>query len=99
MLLGKHAWKMDFNQCTGKQLIRGLIRAENKYRFLNIDLPFVLIGHSKLFTRANEKRLRPFLEYIVYNKQKYAFGTFHDINLNIIQNEAKNRLLNFLLDK
>ncbi len=80
-LFGKHAWKMDFNQCTGKQLINGLKRAEARYTHLNIDLPFVLIGHSKLFTKRNEKTLKPFLKFVSKNPDHFIFGTFKDIVL------------------
>mgnify|MGYP003802550759 CR=1 FL=1 len=77
----KHAWKMDFNQCTGKQLIKGLKRAEAKYKQVNVDLPFVLIGHSKLFSKRNEKTLQPFLEFVSQNSDRFVFSTFKDINL------------------
>jgi hypothetical protein len=80
-LFGKHAWKMDFNQCTGKQLIDGLKRAEIKYKHMNIDLPFVLIGHSKLFTKRNEMTLKPFLRFVSENSNRFNFGTFKDIIL------------------
>jgi len=77
----KNAWKMDFNQCTGKQLIKGLLNAEKQYGQFTYNLPFVLIGHSKIFTRSNEKSLRSFLEFIVDNNDRFSFGTFKDINL------------------
>jgi len=80
-IFSKHAWKMDFNQCTGKQLIKGLERAEAKYGHLNIDLPFVLIGHSKLFSKRNEKTLEPFLKYVRKNSDRFVFGTFQDLRL------------------
>jgi hypothetical protein len=73
-LTRKHAWKADFNQCTGRQLIRALQRAERKYGHLPGPLPFVLMGHSKLFTPANEKSLRPFLKYVSENQFRYQFS-------------------------
>lgn len=76
ILITKFPLKMDFNQCTGRQLIQGLKFAFKKYDNEKIDLPFILIGHSKLFNRINEKSLRPFLKYITQNKEKYTFSTF-----------------------
>lgn len=75
-LVQTHAWKADFNQCDGRQLVGALRRAE---RSLNgqseLQVPFVLIGHSKLFTKANEGALRPFLAHIQENPDRYTFGT------------------------
>jgi hypothetical protein len=76
LLTKKHAWKADFNQCTGRQLIRALLRAERKSPLTSKDVPFVLIGHSKLFTPQNERSLRPFLEFIAQNGKRFGFGTF-----------------------
>lgn len=81
MLFRKHPWKMDFNQCTGKQLIEGLKRVEERYGHPETRLPFVLIGHSKSFTRHNERVLRPFLEYVADHPDRYAFGTFGGLPL------------------
>jgi hypothetical protein len=72
----KHAWKADFNQCMGHQLIGALRRAERRYPHIQDALPFVLIGHSKLFNHANENSLRPFLEYVAGDDCRYKFGTF-----------------------
>jgi hypothetical protein len=72
----KHAWKADFNQCTGRQLIGALRRAEQRHSHARGNLPFVLIGHSKLFNRVNEKSLRPFLEYVAGQNRRFEFGTF-----------------------
>lgn len=84
MLVKKHAWKMDFNQCTGKQLIDGLLRVERRYgdvaRSQGVPLPFVLIGHSKTFTRHNEKSLRPFLEFVAAHPDRFGWGTFADFD-------------------
>lgn len=82
MLFKKHPWKMDFNQCTGSQLIRGLQNIEKRYGQDDVNLPVVLIGHSKIFTRSNEKSLQPFLAYIANNQARFQFGTFHDIESN-----------------
>lgn len=80
MLVKKHPWKMDFNQCTGRQLIEGLRRVEKRYGHPDVPLPFVLIGHSKTFTRHNERVLRPFLEYVAEHPDRYSFATFGDVD-------------------
>jgi hypothetical protein len=80
MLVRQHPWKMDFNQCTGKQLIDGLRRVEARYGHPDVALPFVLIGHSKTFTRHNERSLRPFLEFVAAHPDRFSFGTFADFD-------------------
>ena len=77
-VLGRHSWKADFNQCSGRQLIGALKRAEANYGTLGIALPFVLIGHSKLFTRFNEWSLRPFLSYVASRPNRFGFAIFAD---------------------
>lgn len=77
----RHSWKADFNQCTGSQLIGALRRAERLVPSGAGDsgrYPFVLIGHSKLFTRSNEKELEKFLVYIRKNPDRFEFGRFAD---------------------
>lgn len=81
-LFGKHAWKADFNQCTGGQLIRALKRGAARHQSADSTVPFVLIGHSKLFTLWNERTLRPFLGYVAGNTRDYAFGTLDELNLS-----------------
>jgi hypothetical protein len=76
VLTKKHAWKADFNQCTGAQLIAALRRAERKIEGLSEDVPFILIGHSKIFNSWNESSLRPFLEFVAQNKGRFGFETF-----------------------
>lgn len=80
MLFRQHPWKMDFNQCTGKQLIEGLLRVEERYGHSAVPLPFVLIGHSKTFTRHNERVLRPFLEFVAAHPDRFGWGTFADFD-------------------
>jgi hypothetical protein len=75
-LFQKYAWKADFNQCTGKQLIRALKRASAGYDNDRSVKPFVLIGHSKLFSQLNSRSLRLFLHYIAENSEKFSFSTF-----------------------
>jgi len=77
----RHAWKADFNQCSGRQLIRALQRAARKHQNGNAaDYPFVLIGHSKLFTQHNERSLEPFLKFILQQKSRFGFATFGDFD-------------------
>lgn len=85
----KHAWKADFNQCSGRQLIAALKRAEKEFGSKGGDLPFVLIGHSKLFTGLNEWSLRPFLAYVANNPDRYGFGKFSDFDLKQFGPERK----------
>ncbi len=77
-LTRRHPWKVDFNQCTGKQLIDALQRVESRYGHPAEPLPFVLIGHSKTFTAHNERSLRPFLEFVAAHPDRFSFGTFMD---------------------
>lgn len=81
MLARRHPWKADFNQCSGSQLISCLERAHRRYGHLPGDLPFVLIGHSKTFSRFNERILEPFLRHVRDRPERYAFGTFGDFDL------------------
>lgn len=80
LLAGKHALKMDFNQCGGGQLVRTLKRIENEYADFPYPLPVVLIGHSKLFTSYNERQLRRFLEYVAGNTVNCRFATFGELD-------------------
>lgn len=75
------AWKADFNQCSGKQLIRAMERAERIYESASRDLPFVLIGHSKLFTGYNETSLRPLLSMISGQPDRFGFACFNAFDL------------------
>lgn len=77
----RQAWKADFNQCGGRQLVRALERAEVNYGCDRIDLPFVLIGHSKLFTRQNERSIRPFLALVAREPHRFGFARFRDLEL------------------
>lgn len=77
----KHAWKADLNQCTSKQLINAVNKASNEYDSQKDKLiPFILIGHSKLFTQRNERSLTPFLEYCSQHPDKFEFDTLGGIN-------------------
>jgi hypothetical protein len=74
-LFQKKSWKADFNQCSGRQLLNALLRAEKQTSETEM-VPFVLIGHSKIFTSWNEISLRPFLEYVSKHRTHFNFGTF-----------------------
>jgi hypothetical protein len=78
-LLKKHSWKADFNQCTGRQLIQALRRASAEHDIDPTLKPFVLIGHSKLFSHHNERSLRPFLSHVKNNHHSLRFGVFGDL--------------------
>ena len=78
----KYSFKMDYNQCTGKQLINGLLNAEKKCSKTNIDIPFVIIGHSKTFTRYNELQLKSFLKFVKDNPDRFKFSLFSDLDLS-----------------
>jgi hypothetical protein len=80
-LTRRHAWKADFNQCSGRQLVGALKRAEARYGSSAVRLPFVLIGHSKLFTRLNGWSLRPFLAFIKAYPDRFWFARFGDFEL------------------
>jgi hypothetical protein len=73
-----HAWKADFNQCTGRQLIAAINRAAAEHDRDECELPFVLIGHSKLFTYQNERSLKPFLQFIAARPETLRFATFRE---------------------
>ncbi len=70
----KHAWKADFNQCTGLQLVHALRRASRPHESSSIELPFVLIGHSKIFAGWNERSLEIFLSFAADEPSRFAFG-------------------------
>lgn len=60
----KSPLKMDFNQVSGRGLIRmmkNIIHRAKKENLSHIDV--VLIGHSKTFVPYNEKTLQSFLEW------------------------------------
>jgi hypothetical protein len=74
-LFRRHAWKADFNQCSGPQLVEALHRASRRYDSKpDVLRPFVLIGHSKLFTPRNEPAVRHFLEDSIRKSDRFSFG-------------------------
>jgi hypothetical protein len=83
-LFQKHAWKADFNQCSGRQLVRSLIAAE-KLVAPEEHAPFVLIGHSKLFTRWNERSLRPLLAFVRKHPNRFGFSTLSQFGERLLR--------------
>lgn len=80
-ILQRHAWKADFNQCASKQLINALHRASSKYDRRNDKLlPFILIGHSKLFTQRNERSLTSFLVHAAQHPDQFEFDSLRGMN-------------------
>lgn len=79
-LLHRHAWKADFNQCGAGQLIKALHRAADGYDpSKNKILPFILIGHPKLFTKRNERSLARFLEHCAQKSHQFGLDTLSGI--------------------
>lgn len=83
-LVNKHAWKLDINQVSGKQLINTMGNIKSKYALeqTNMVIPIVLIGHSKSFIKYNERTLGPFLKHISINNTDFKFSRFSDISIN-----------------
>ena len=81
LLVHRHAWKADFNQCTGKQLIGAINRVTRLHPHDELSLPFVIIGHSKLFSRRNQRTLEPFLAHIAQQPNHFAFGKFSHVDM------------------
>ena len=81
MVFRRHSWKLDLNQCSGRQMIAALERARSRYALRGMHVPIVLIGHSKLFNRFNERELRPFVQHVASRPDDYAFGTFESFDL------------------
>jgi hypothetical protein len=89
LLLRRHAWKADFNQCRGRQLVCALERAAQETpEHPKLHLPFVLIGHSKLFGRANARSLRPFLSYVRERSARFGFDTLFGASRHATQWEV-----------
>jgi hypothetical protein len=81
LVVSRHPWKLDFNQCTGRQLVAAVRRIEERHGAGAGVLPIVLIGHSKTFTGLNERTLEPFLRWIADHGDRFGFGTFRDFEV------------------
>ena len=86
MAFKKHAWKLDFNQATPRQMINSLKQIESKYKLYNNDIPVVLSGHSKISIKLNDYTLKPFLKYICKNKERFSFAVFGDVDVELYRN-------------
>jgi len=84
-IFSAHPLKMDFNQCTDKQLVNMLENIKKNNKNIDINLPVVLIGHSKLYNQRNQKTLEKFLKTVSNNKSDYTFGTFSNIDFESIR--------------
>jgi len=65
--------KFDFNQLTGKQMIKALKKIKNDADKLNY---VTLIGHSKTFIKLNEKSLKEFLNFVDKNRKDYNYALY-----------------------
>lgn len=63
--------KMDFNQVSGRGLIRMMKNIERRCDAADV----VLIGHAKTFVPYNERTLEPFLKWVEKKIDKYTFDT------------------------
>ena len=77
----KHAWKLDFSQCSGRQMMSAVCRAGARHEDAATDLPIVCIGHSKSYNSLNERQLMKFLRTIANHPDEYGFGTFGEFDL------------------
>jgi hypothetical protein len=94
LLTRNRPWKADFNQCTGWQLIKALKRAAQIHDPKgNKVLPFVLIGHSKLFGRLNELSLQPFLSFVRDHPARFGFATLASYDGAVIPESQLGRSL------
>lgn len=78
LIFDKHAWKADFNQCSGPQLIAALKRAKATYGDRAGLIPFVMIGHSKTYGRYNEATLEKFLSFVAAHGIDFRFAVYRD---------------------
>ena len=85
LLRNKFPWKADFNQCTGSQLIKELTIADDMNKAEMVPLPFVLIGHSKLYTKNNELELKKVLKFGKANPGRIRFSTFGEFDENSLK--------------
>ena len=76
----KYAWKLDFNQLTTRMLINTCKKIEKNYSDKDIDIPIVLIGHSKTFIKLNHYLLKRFLKYI-QQKENFSFSLYRDLKI------------------
>ena len=83
-------WKLDFNVCTGKQMINTLRNIEKKYNSNDNNLPIVMIGHSKLYNVLNKYNLEMVLQFVKANKDRYFIAKFNDFEVNAFRTNSIN---------
>jgi hypothetical protein len=86
LIFKKHAWKLDFNQATARQMINSLKQIEAKYSDYPNDIPVVFSGHSKLAIGLNNFTIRPLLKFVNQNKRRFSFARFTDIDTELYRN-------------
>jgi len=91
----KIAWKLDFNQATGNQLIKALKNINLNYGNMGVPIPIVLIGHSKSFINLNEWQLKPLLEFISLSNNTFEFSTFDDLALETYRNMKEKPVIDY----
>ena len=79
LVLSRHAWKLDFNQCSAGQIVRTFERIACNNPGAK-DLPVVLIGHSKLADTRNGKELAQVLAYLNSKPEVFRFSTFRQLS-------------------
>ena len=84
-VFGRYPWKADFNQCSARQLTHALKRLSLRHERSVELVPFVTIGHSKLYTRYNERNFEEFLKFVSGQPARYRYCLYRDF----LQDEAR----------
>jgi hypothetical protein len=80
LLQKKHAWKADFNQCSGQQMLAALNRIipyRNDYP--DRVIPYLMMGHSKLYNIWNTWSLNTFFTACQKQPETIRFDTLSSI--------------------
>jgi hypothetical protein len=83
LLTRRHAWKADFNQCTGSQLIDLLKRTADEHRDAADPVTVVMIGHSKLCTPWSARAVEAVLKYLRDNSAAFGSVTLAQVSRSI----------------
>ncbi len=78
-LFSRYAWKADFNVCSSNQLIRAMETAHARHCRRDEDVPFVMIGHSKLQTRYSTGEFKKLAKYLRQNVDRFRPAVFRDL--------------------
>jgi hypothetical protein len=81
-LFTRHPQKADFNQCSSTRLIAMLKRLSRAYDSPGRLVPFVTIGHSKLYTQHNARDLDRFLDFVDSEPERYRYCRYIDLLLH-----------------